>query len=185
MDRLPKAAIVTKLAKRLRHYGSWCGATHIVKAMYLLQELLEVPAGFDFVLYKHGPYSFDLGDELTSLRADGLLALEPQSVPYGPRFAVTPLTRRLHATFPKTLAKYADSIEFVAKALGDKRVDELERVATALFVTKRRQSDHDGSIQGRAKCLNRLKPHVSVDAATQAVEEIDRLSAQVQAAQKP
>jgi hypothetical protein len=185
MDRLPKAAIVTKLAKRLRHYGSWCGETHIQKGMYLLQDMLDVPTGFDFILYKHGPYSFELGDELTSLRADGLLALEPQSVPYGPRFAVTPVTRRLHATFPRTLAKYADSIEFVAKALGDKRVDELERVATALYVTKRRQSDHDGSVQGRAKCLNSLKPHVSVDAATQAVEEIDRLNAQAHATSEP
>ena len=118
MDRLPQAAIVTKLAKRLRHYGSWCGETHIQKAMYLLQELLEVPTGFDFILYKHGPYSFDLGDELTSLRADGLLALEPQTVPYGPRFAATPVARHLHASFPKTLAKYADSIEIRGKSPG-------------------------------------------------------------------
>jgi hypothetical protein len=146
MDRLPKAAIVTKPARRLRHYGSWCGETHIQKAMYLLQDMLQVPTGFDFVLYKHGPYSFDLADELTSLRADGLLALEPQSVPYGPRFAVTPLTRRLHATFPKTLAKYADSIEFVAKALGGKRVDELERLGTALYVTRQPNLGHDGSV---------------------------------------
>ncbi len=183
MDRLPQAAIVTKLAKRLRHYGSWCGATHIVKAMYFLQDLLEVPTGFDFVLYKHGPYAFDLADELTSLRADGLLALEPQSVPYGPRFAVTPLTRRLHATFPKTLAKYANSIEFVAKALGGKRVDELERLATALYVTRRTSLGHDGTVQSRAECIHSLKPHVPVVAAAQAVEEIDRLSAQIQAAE--
>ena len=150
MDRLPQAAIVTKLAELLRHYGSWCGETHIQKAMYLLQELLEVPTGFDFILYKHGPYSFDLGDELTSLRADGLLAPEPQTVPYGPRFAATPVAGCLHASFPKTLAKYADSIEFVAKALGGKRVDELERVATALYVTKQTNLGHDGV--GRIVC---------------------------------
>ena len=180
MDRLPQAAIVTKLAKRLRHYGSWCGETHIQKAMYLLQDLLEVPTGFDFVLYKHGPYSFDLSDELTSLRADGLLVLQPQAAPYGPRFAVTPLTKRLHASFPKTLAKHSESIEFVARALGGKRVDELERLATALYVTKQRASEHVGSVQSRAKCLNRLKPHVSVQAAAKAVEEIDQLTAQLQ-----
>ncbi len=184
MDRLPQAAIVTKLAKRLRHYGSWCGETHIQKAMYLLQDLLEVPTGFDFILYKHGPYSFDLADELTSLRADGLLALEPQPVPYGPRFAVTPVTRRLHASFPKTLAKYADSIEFAAKALGGKRVDELERIATALYVTKQANLGHDGSVSSRAECIHRLKPHVPIAAAAQAVEEIDRLSAEVQVANK-
>jgi hypothetical protein len=83
------------------------------------------------------------------------------------------------------LAKYADSIEFVAKALGGKRVDELERVATALYVTKQTNLGHDGSVQSRAECIHRLKPHVPVTAAAQAVEEIDRLSAQANPTYNP
>ena len=182
MDRLPQAAIITKLAQRLREHGSWCGETHLQKATYLLQELLEVPTGFDFILYKHGPYSFDFSDEISSLRADGLLTLQPQPAPYGPRFAPAPISERLHASFPKTLAKYDEQIEFVAKALGGKRVDELEHLATAYFVTKQETSKHNGSVQSRAECLNQLKPHVSVQAATKAVEEIDRLIDQLQEA---
>ena len=73
MNRLPQAAIVTRLTGRLRDQGSWCGETHLQKAMYFLQELMEVPTGFEFILYMHGPFSFDLRAELTSLRADGLL----------------------------------------------------------------------------------------------------------------
>lgn len=183
MDRLPQAAIVTRLAQRLRDHGSWCGETHLQKAMFFLQELQEVPTGFEFILYMHGPFSFDLRDELTSLRADGLLELQPQPTPYGPRFAPTPRSERLQGKFPKTLAKHGEAIEFVAGALGGKHVDALERVATALYVTKRRTSDHDGSVQSRAKCLNRLKPHVPLSAAVKAVEEVDALIKQAQGAQ--
>jgi len=43
MDRLPKAAILTRLARELRASGSWCGETHMQKAVYLLQDLLDVP----------------------------------------------------------------------------------------------------------------------------------------------
>jgi len=183
MERLNKAAIITRLATKLRANGSWCGETHIQKATYLLQDLLNVPTDFAFVLYMHGPFSFDLRDELTSLRADGLLELQPQPAPYGPRFAPTPLSKRLQGKFPKTLAKHGEAIEFVAEALGGKHVDELERVATALYVTKRRTSDHDGSVQSRAKCLNRLKPHVPLPAAVKAVQEVDALTKQAQGTQ--
>jgi hypothetical protein len=59
------------------------GETHMQKATFFLQELIKVPLGFEFLLYKHGPFSFDLRDELTFMRAQGFLRLEPQ-YPYGP-----------------------------------------------------------------------------------------------------
>ena len=65
MERLQKAAILTELADQLRREGSWCGHTHMQKATYFLQDLLEVPTGYEFILYKHGPYSFDLSEEMT------------------------------------------------------------------------------------------------------------------------
>ena len=37
-----------------------------------------MPLGYDFTLYKHGPFSFDLRDDIHALRADGLLDLEPR-----------------------------------------------------------------------------------------------------------
>src|SRR6516225_10114425 len=88
MDRLRMAAVLTRLIEQLRARGSWCGETHVQKATLFLQDLMCVPLGFDFILYKHGPFSFDLRDELTSLRADGLIKLEPQWG-YGPRIATT------------------------------------------------------------------------------------------------
>lgn len=175
MERLNRAAIISQLIGRLREAGSWSGETHVQKAVYLMQDLLEVPTDYHFILYKHGPYSFDLSDELTSLRGDELLELQSQAPPYGPRYAVTALGRKLRMAYPKTLSRYECAINGVAAAIGSQTIGELERLATALFVTKRLADQHSGSLKSRAALLNKLKPHVSIETATNVVEKVDSL----------
>ena len=68
MDRLQRASVLLALNEQLRAAGSWAGETHMQKATYFLQHLMGVPLAFDFILYKHGPFSFDLRDELTAMR---------------------------------------------------------------------------------------------------------------------
>jgi hypothetical protein len=53
-------ALVGAIIKELADAGSWCGETHIQKTAYVAKELLGVPIAASFILYKHGPYSFDL-----------------------------------------------------------------------------------------------------------------------------
>jgi len=132
--------------------------------------LLKVPLGLDFILYKHGPFSFDLRDELTGYRADDLVSLESQW-PYGARIRPTDRADYIQGLFSKTVAQYKDRVAFVAEKLGHKGVAELERVATALFVTGRLGSG--ASTRERAQELTRLKPHVSLEDALAAVDEVD------------
>ena len=114
MDRIKRAAVMSNLADRLREKRCWCGETHIQKAVYFLQEMLNVPLGFEFFMYKHSPYSFDLRDELTSLRADGLL--EIQILPsYGPSFVTTVLGQDIQSAFPKALREYEGALSFVGR----------------------------------------------------------------------
>ena len=60
MNRLEKANLLVRLTERLRANKSWAGETHLQKATYILKRVLGVPVEFDFILYKHGPFSFDL-----------------------------------------------------------------------------------------------------------------------------
>jgi uncharacterized protein YwgA len=180
MNRIKRAAILCELITRLRAAGSWAGETHIQKAMYLLQDMLDVPTEYPYILYKHGPYSFDLSDDLSALRADGMLEEQIQAPPYGPRYAVTPFGGTLREDYPKTLDKHQRAIQIAATAIGDKNVGEVERLATALFVTRRDKESHDGSVRSRAERLNRLKPHVSLDRAVEAVEDVDNLIEEVE-----
>jgi hypothetical protein len=173
MDMLKRTAIILRLASEMRERGNWCGETHVQKAVYLLQDLAGAGTGFNFVLYKHGPFSFDLRDELTGLRADELLELEVQPQPYGPKLVPTALAHGLEEKFPKTLAENANRIDFVAGVVGDKGVSDLERLGTALFITLREMPG--APVADRTARLNEVKPHVSIATAQTAVEEIDHM----------
>lgn len=171
MKDLKKSALIVALVDKLLRRGSWCGETHLQKTTYFLQGLLSVPTGFDFILYKHGPFSFDLRDELTRLRAYGYLDLLPQP-PYGPSLEVTKAGKNLLKDFPKTTKKYEKEIEFVARHFGTKGVAELEKYATAFYVTKENKLK---GLEKRAEEVSRLKPHVSVPDAIAVTRAIDKI----------
>ncbi len=169
MKRMARVAILLSLVEKLENNGSWCGETHIQKATYFLQQMLESDLGHDFILYKHGPYSFDLSEELGSLRADNLLKVVPQN-PYGPRMLPGRAWADLKETFPKTINRYAEKIAFLGHWLGNKNVAELEKLATALYVTKELQVEE----RQRAEKIHALKSHVSLEEAQTTLIELDR-----------
>jgi hypothetical protein len=152
---------------------SWCGETHIQKAIFFLQDLLKVDAGFEFILYRHGPFSFELRDELSSMQADDLLELTVRREGYGPRYVPTSFSNTYLERFPKTTARYMKQVTFVADELSDKGVAELERLATAFFIANREGVRQIGR---RAQRLVDLKPHISLSEARAACEQIDRMS---------
>ncbi len=169
MKRLQRSAVMLSLVEALLQRESWCGETHIQKATYFLQELLRVPLDFEFILYKHGPFSFDLSDELMAMRADNMIQLKSRP-PYGPSIVPGENGYRLKELFPKTIQKYKERVEFVAKELGGYGVAELERIATALYVSLNDSTPAKDAIEERASCINKLKPHISVHEARRSLE---------------
>lgn len=171
MERLRRAAVMLSLIEKLRAEGSWSGETHVQKAVYFLQELMGVPLGYDFILYKHGPYSFGLGDDITSLRADAVLGLEPKPYPYGPSIMPAEESAQIARRYPTTIARHDPVTTFVARRLGPMGVVDLERVATALYVTREPGTPPD--LEARAQRIHQLKPHVTVEQAREAVNRVD------------
>lgn len=182
MKRLQRAAVLAQLADKLAEQGSWCGETHMQKAVYLLQELADAKLGYDFILYKHGPFSFELRDDITGLCADGLFELRSRE-PYGPTFVTTPVAQQLRDNFKVTIAQFSKQVGTVAEVIGDKGVVELERIATALFVTL--EDTSRSGVEDRADRLTELKPHVKRQEAKEAVEKIDDLRKTVNQSSKP
>lgn len=171
MNRLQQIALLTELIEKLREKGSWCGETHIQKSVYFLESLFKEPIlGFEFVLYRHGPFSFDLRDELTAMRGEGFLKLEFQEPPYGPRINVTDNASQFKKLYPKTRGKYKERLDFIIDELGDKKVNDLEKLSTALFVTQ--QNGINSPENENAKEIHDLKPHISVPDALDAIQRI-------------
>ena len=161
-----RRTLVTALVKSMRDKDSWAGETHIQKCIFFLQKMLKVPLGYEFVLYKHGPYSFDLRSELAEMRARLYLEVEPRSG-YGPSFTLGHWGKRA----AETPLSYSGAVEFVCNEISTKDVRWLERISTAFFI----QSTHDESVlKGGdiAKQVSELKPHISPEEARDAVREV-------------
>jgi uncharacterized protein YwgA len=169
VKRLARAAVISRLADRLHEQDSWAGETHLQKATYFLQEAVSVPLGYDFVLYKHGPFAFDLRDDLSSFAADRFIEVKPQRYPYGPRLETSENGRALQARFPKTLRAYGDAVDQVAAFIGDRGVGALERLGTALMLLKERYEESDDEL---AASLTDIKPHVTQASAVEAIREV-------------
>ena len=134
MDQLKRMAIIVKLMEQMAIEGSWCGETHIQKATYFLQALTKVPLEYDFIIYKHGPFSFDFKEELSEMFGASLITYFDRPYPYGPTLCPGESANSFLQNFPVTLKTYDRQIRFIAKNLGIKNVVTLEKMGTALFM---------------------------------------------------
>lgn len=173
MDFNEKRALLGHLVSQLRTVGNWCGETHVQKTVYVLQTACQVSMGYSFVLYKHGPYSFDLKLDTTRLLGRRMLKQEPSAPPYGPRLRATTIMSNHVARHHEAIGRYSKDITRVVHFVSNRGVAELERLSTALYVTVRNEEE---SIEFRAKRIHEMKPHVSVELATEAVKELDASS---------
>src|SRR6185312_12815518 len=117
MERLSyssRCALVVDLVQRLRRRGSWCGETHLQKALYILQDLTNSNFGYKFVIYKHGPYSFELNNELSAMRASNILEFQFPKDGYGPSIAVTPFGERVHEINSENIKNFSAVEDFLA-----------------------------------------------------------------------
>lgn len=169
MTNLNQSSLVLNLALALKANGSWAGETHIQKGCYFLSTMLNVPVGVKFILYKHGPFSFELRELLTDMEAQGFIKWNSQP-PYGPSIAEGSLGPLLREKFSDLAERYRTQIDFVARHLGQRNVANLERIATALYVA---QEGCEGA--SRVGRIVELKPHVDVLLAETAVEELDHI----------
>jgi len=171
MDNYQRYSIILKIIEKLGKKESWCGDTHIQKTLYFLQEATNVNTGYRFILYKHGLYSFDLSDDLRSMRADRYLDLEP-TPPYGGCYTAEKRGKYLKEYYADFINQFEHKIEFVVENIGNLRVVELEKLSTALYVTIERPRL---SVESRANYMNELKPHIPVSEARESILRIDTM----------
>lgn len=174
MDQLKRMAIIVMLIEEMTKEGSWCGETHIQKATYFLQALTEVPLEYDFIIYKHGPFSFDFKEELAEMFGASLITYFDRPYPYGPTLCPGESANSFMKNFPVTLKAYERHIRFIAKNLGKKNVITLEKMGTALFMMLK-DENKGKSLEELSHEINHLKPHVTVAEAQKAIESVHML----------
>jgi len=145
MKRRQRQTVLLTLVQFLQNYDIPCRDSTLQPTVYILQNVLGIPLGFMFALYKEAPYSFQLRNEVMAMLADELVQLQYQPYPDSPTLVVTDAGRRLQDRYPKTLHAYMKTIHFVADSLDRFRLDVLKRIATThyRYTMKKRQAEHD------------------------------------------
>ena len=172
MRGLETQAVVLALVQKLRERDSWCGETHIQKAADTLRTLFaDALPDLEFMLYKYGPYSFDLNAILNTMLADSFLRLESQPG-YGPRFSAGETAWYLERHCMAAMEQWNRQLDFVAERVSPLNVKQLEPLATALMVL---EENGDGDEQALLAQLKQKKPHVDDATGHWAIEEARKL----------
>ena len=155
MNRLQKVVILLDSVESLQAKHSWCEKLIFKNNVFL--QTLDVPLDYEFVLYKYGPFSFELSDDLVRIRADGLLKSVP-TPPYGTTLQLEEESRNLRNKFAKTREQFKQDIEILTDEIGNKGVKELERLTTIHYI----KSQNGNSVAPEAIItrLIELKPHI-------------------------
>ncbi|MCL4552942.1 MAG: hypothetical protein M1305_05250 [Candidatus Marsarchaeota archaeon] len=163
---MDKKSLILEIVKDLRLVGSWAGRTHIQKTAYLLKELCRVDVGYDFTLYKHGPYSFQLDADIEDLRILGGLDYEIVRSEYGPRYKEGAAA---HAFRQQADLCTLEAIQEMADFVRDKDVKDLECLSTLVWCGGASSAD----IPKVTECVLSLKPHLSEPVVTQAWSQLN------------
>jgi uncharacterized protein YwgA len=167
----------------MREAGSWCGRMHIQKTLYTFQTLFHPGDELEvrFILYKHGPYSFALDEDLAEMEFYSGLERKEQRL-YEARYEPGQGAKALRERFGSGVETWLPQIEFVARRVSRKNVRELEALCILMFVAtdpqERRLYPRD------VDCMSRvleLKPHLAHAEVRQAHHEYEQLASDAQA----
>ncbi len=171
-------AISLRLIAQLKDHGSWCGETNIQKAFYFYQELFKGPPKFHFVLYKHGPYSFELHNELEHWLEHwlgyGYLKMLTEE-PFGAHIYPTERAKAVIHKYRTSIENRIEKIEYITAALAPLNISKLESRATALYIIRRGPNEEPANPETVAARVRELKPHIHQNGAREAVEHVVQL----------
>lgn len=174
-----RQALILFIVRKLSEQKGWHGTLFVQRFIYLLQELLDVPLDLFFILYKHGPYSFELEEILTFLLERRFLKLKV------PRNQLSP------TLVPGRHAAYYDKKFKMEKSLLDPKVawliekvnkipfGELTLVTYALYMLKQLQSQGKDE-KDLVSEMHKLRPVFSEKAITEAADTLKQLMHELQ-----
>jgi len=143
----------------------------IQKVLYLLSIQGEVNVPFDFVLYRRGPYSFEVDAEIEQMLSYAAIT-RAASGAYGTTFIPGRNAAFVHEHARAFTPAEQHAIHRICQFAAEQTPLELDRVSAAGWLRAREQLRDD---QGIASRLRSLKSHVSNDEANTAAQSLARL----------
>jgi uncharacterized protein len=168
-----RLALLTHIVLRCRDRG--VGRTQLMKFMYFLQELKNVPLGYDFRLFNYGPYDSEVLCDLAS--ASGRIAVIEETIQYATsyRYSIKPGSRadQVIQEVEEFDPSVYSAVDEVLNLFGNHSSSELELRSTIFFVDRefkeKKNAVHEAEIVER---VHKIKAHFDEPAIRKRVDEM-------------
>lgn len=150
MELLDRIAVITALVKQVQEKrGAPVPRTVLMKMLYLLQEVMQVPLGYQFRFYNYGPYDARVLNDIAVAQAWNALienCVEEASF-YSYEIQVGSGADAFMSQHQAIIDKYCEPIQTVASHFAQYGAAEMEIVATLVWIDQIwYRQNHRGSI---------------------------------------
>jgi len=162
-NKLDRVALIAHLIARA---PTKLGRTALMKCLFFLKVLKQVPMPYSFGLYTYGPFDSNVLDDLQY--AEALGAVEGTLVEYprarGYEYQRGPKLEEIEKQAQELLSRYEDSIDWVLSEFGRRSAIDLEMASTLVYIDRVTNGKKArATIADLARKVHEVKPHLSID----------------------
>lgn len=149
------------------------GRTAIMKLVYFLTTLRDVPLGYRFTLYAYGPFDSEVLRDVDYASSLGALSTQLVRYPSGYGYSITTGSEieEVESLGEKFVQAHQEDIDWVTAEFADLNASELELVSTIVYIN-RESEDLPTTEDELAQRVHDVKPHFD---AAQILRKIDNL----------
>jgi len=171
IDDQSKYQLIEALARKCPNRNRM-GRTALMKFMYFLQTLRDVPLGYRFSLHSYGPFDSDVLSDLGEAQLLGRVDSEVVNYPGGYGYEITVTDPSPPSSESEFLDEYGDDIDWVINEFGSDNSAELELASTIVFAD-REERPCSLSIEDLASRVQQVKPHFSLERIIRRIERLN------------
>jgi hypothetical protein len=163
-SKLDSVALITQLVARA---PTRPGRTALMKCLFFLKVLKNLPLPYSFRLYTYGPFDSDVLDDLQY--AEALGAVEGTLVAYpggrGYEYLRGPKAEEVEKQAKEFLSRHKGSIDWVLKEFGNRSAIDLEMASTLVYIDRAmiNEKKTTATIAVLTRKVHDVKPHLALD----------------------
>ena len=170
MKTQERLAFITEIAAR----NSNIGKTGMMKFLYLLQAVYQVPLAYDFEIYTYGPYCQTVMSDIEYAEFVDYINISAVTYPNGMSgYQISAGGNSNQGRNTDVITQYSGAIDQVIDFFKDKTAKELELYSTTVFVTLSFKDNRwDGAKNEICQAVKKIKPHFSEKTISDAFDDL-------------
>jgi uncharacterized protein len=168
-----RLALIPVLAEK--HPDGHIGRTALMKYMYFLQAIRDVPLGYHFSMYSYGPFDSDVLSDLSSAEALSVVCSTPVSFSggYGYRIQPGPNAEKMKAANEGFLKEHSSDIDWLLTQFAGFNSADLELASTIIYVDREFSEEHEHRPLAEVLArVHEIKPHFSTDRIQRSLDSL-------------